>query len=255
MPTPDFTFDVECKRISFDATRKVRQRDFYRFAEILIPQITGINLQGKLYIELYDKFHANDQSIKELRDEILTAIKTLGTEGVVNIPKGVLSLNLRQKSNILIDFESELKALNAWKPEGAHAATFAERHAGHATNPITVAMKSRKMDTVLTGIKDRIQHAATEQLEPSKPGLVVCFLETISERDLPELSSNSGLQKMSAYILSKREYEHVAALIFCAEEEISRQGVVVDSSAKALTFRNPNCVFEQAKDFPFIDRT
>ena len=248
--TQDFAFDVECKRISNDAFKMIRRRDFYRFAEILIPQITGINLQGKLDLELYDRLHGNNQFIEDLCNGILTAIKTHGAEGVVNIPEGVLSLNLREKSHVLVDWETELMAINDWKSQGAHAAIFAEGHSGHVANPIGVAMKSRKRNEVLTGIKDKIQGAARKQLDSSKPGLIVCFLETITERDLHVLAKNSGLQKMSSYILSKREYEHIAALIFCGEEEIASQGAVLDFSAKCLIFRNPNCVFEQAKDFP-----
>jgi hypothetical protein len=253
--TPGFAFDVECKRISNDAFKKIRRRDFYRFAEILIPQITGINLQGKLDLELYDRFHGNNQFIEDLCKRILTAIKTHGAEGVVNIPEGVLALNLREKGHILVDWETELMEINDWKSQGAHAAIFGEGHAGQVANPIGVAMKSRKRNEVLTGIKDKIQGAARKQLDPSKPGLIVCFLETITNRDLHELAENSGLQKMSSYILNKGEYKHVAALIFCAEEENSGPGEVENFSAKALTFRNPNCVFDQAKDFPFLDGT
>ena len=104
----------------------------------------------------------------------------------------------------------------------------------------------------MTGIKDKIKWVAKEQLESNKPGLIVCFLETITAGDLNELKSNSALQYMSSYILSKSEHEHVAALIFCGEEEFTSQGAVVNSDAKCVTFRNPNCVFEQVKDFPFI---
>jgi hypothetical protein len=161
-------------------------------------------------------------------------------------------LNLREKSHILLDWETELMAINDWKSQGAHAAIFAEGHVGQVANPIGVAMKSRKRNEVLTGIKDKIQGAVRKQLDPSKPGLIVCFLETITNRDLHELAKNSGLQRMSSYILNKEECKHVAALIYCAEEEVTRQEGAIDSSAKALTFRNPNCVFPKAKDFPFM---
>ncbi len=250
--TPDFAFDVECKRISNDAFKMIRRRDFYRFAEILIPQITGINLQGKLDLELYDRFHGNNQFIENLCKRILTAIKNNGAQGVVNIPEGVLSLNLREKSPILVDWGTELMEINDWKSQGAHAAIFAEGHAGQVANPIGLAMKSRKKNEVLTGIKDKIQGAARKQLDSRKPGLIACFLETITNRDLHELAKDSGLQKMSSYILNKGEYKHVAALIFCAEEEIASQGAVVDSNANSLTFRNPNCIFKQAKNFSFV---
>jgi hypothetical protein len=72
--TQDFVFDVECKRISNDAFKKIRRRDFYRFAEILIPQITAKNLQGKLDLELYGRFHSNNQFIEALCMQILTTI-------------------------------------------------------------------------------------------------------------------------------------------------------------------------------------
>ena len=85
--TQTFSFDVECKRIGYDASKMIRRKDFYRFAEVLVPKIKQINLQGKLDVVLNDRLHASDQFL-------LREISTL-----VNFSLGVYPLLKNQTKN------------------------------------------------------------------------------------------------------------------------------------------------------------
>ncbi|NQT56145.1 MAG: hypothetical protein HQ551_07945 [Desulfobacteraceae bacterium] len=67
----DFEFNVECKRISVDISRKIRRRDFYRFAEKLLPTVEQIGFSGSIDITLKDRLHSSDNHLNTLSTQIV----------------------------------------------------------------------------------------------------------------------------------------------------------------------------------------
>ncbi len=57
--TSNFDLNVECKRVSVDASRKIRRKDFYRLADMLLPKIENQHLQGKIDIILDDRLQGS----------------------------------------------------------------------------------------------------------------------------------------------------------------------------------------------------
>lgn len=249
--TPKFDFNVECKRISVDGSRKIRRRDFYRLVEILLPQVESKNLKGTIDLELDDRLHSNNQYLDKLSSQVLDVVKceVVGTFG---IPYGQLVLNLTQKNDEIVDLRKRYEELWARKAHEAHGVILAKGKNGKPVDPLELTIKSRKADKVLDGMKRRIQKATSKQLPSSKPGLITCFLEDISE--LNGLASDSGLQLMSCYILDKQENSHVAAISYCSEERIFKFESAENFNFQGLLFRNPNCSFPEVKDFPFLTK-
>lgn len=250
--TQTFSFDVECKRIGYDAARMIRRKDFYRFAEFLLPKIRRIQLKGQLDVVLNERLHASEQYIKKLADEVLGTIESSGPKGIFTVSQGEVVLNLVERQKTPVNFEEELNRIFNSKNFDGHTAIFAEKYDNSPVDPLILTMKSKKASLVLTGIKNKIEEAAQKQLDSRKIGIITCFLETIGGNDLHELATESGLQKMVSYVLEKEEHNHIAALIFCGEEEMVDSSNENEFSAKGLTFRNPNCPIEQVKDFPFL---
>lgn len=249
--TPKFDFNVECKRVSVDGSRKIRRRDFQRVAEIILPQIQHLNLMGALDIELDDRLHSNNQYFKKLSNGIFDIVSHERV-GTFSFSFGQLTLSLTQSTGEVVDFRERFKKLLDKKSHEAHGAIFAEGKNRHPVDPIELTIKSRKADKVLEGMKKRIQNAAAKQLPKSIPGLIACFLEDIS--DLKELASESGLQLMSCYILDKPENSHVAAISYCSEERFFRYQDVEDFNFGGLLFRNPNCSFAEVDGFAFLSK-
>ena len=249
--TPKFDFNVECKRISVDGSRKIRRSDFYRLIEILLPQIEAKNLKGTIEIELEDRLHGNNHYLETLSSQVLDAINA-EIVGAFRISYGQLVLNLTQKDDKIVDLENKYKELWVKKPHEAHGAIFAKGKNGNPINPLELIIKSCKADKVLDGIKRKIQKAISDQLPSSKPGLITCFLEDIS--DLNQLASGSDLQSMSCYILDKQDNSHVAAISYCSEKRILKSENVDNYNFQGLLFRNPNCSFLEVKDFPFLSK-
>jgi len=92
--TPSFEFDVECKRISVDASRKIRRRDFYRFSEKLNPLVEERGYSGTIDINIQDRLHSSDKYLNDLTSQVLAIINQGQIKGHYEIPLGSLSLNL-----------------------------------------------------------------------------------------------------------------------------------------------------------------
>ena len=75
-----FEFNVECKRISMDASRRVRRQDFYRLADKIIPAVRKQGYSGTIDVALTDKMHSNDGFINELANEVVSQIAIGGTK-------------------------------------------------------------------------------------------------------------------------------------------------------------------------------
>ncbi len=249
--TSNFDLNVECKRVSLDASRKIRRKDFYRLADKLLPKIEKHHMQGKIDIILNDKLHASDQYIDSLSHQIFDALKSYPKLQNFDIPYGSLSLDLLEQDGKPIDFDQRSHELLIRKGEDGHGALFTKEENGYPVNPLELTIRSMKANKVLLGIRDRIKKGGTKQLDPSKPGLIVCFLE--SSDDLDDLAKDSGLQKMSSYLLEQKGFAHIAAIGFSSEERITKQENSELLDAQSLIFRNPNCRFnDQIKDFQFL---
>ena len=249
--TSNFDLNVECKRVSVDASRKIRKKDFYRLADTLLPKIEKQHLQGKIDIILNDRLHSSQQYLDSLSKQVLETLKIYQKIQNFDIPYGSLSLDIMEQDGKPIDFIQKSHELLRQKGDETHGVILAKRENGYPVNPLELTIKSKKASKVLLGIKNKIKEAVTKQLDPSKPGLVICFLESIE--DLNDLANDSGLQKMSSYLLNQKGFEHIAAIGFSSEERITKEVNAELHDAQGLIFRNPNCHFnEQIKDFPFL---
>ncbi|BBO73859.1 hypothetical protein DSCW_12760 [Desulfosarcina widdelii] len=250
--TQDFDFNVECKRITVDGSRKVWRKDFYRLIEKLIPEIEKLKYMGKIDIELNDRLHSSDHHLESLSRQIIELIYANQINGAFEFKLGYATLNLKESDDKGVNIKELCRELFERKPHEAHGAFYAGEKNGMPINPIEITLKSKKSDKVLLGIKDKVKDAAIKQLPPDKPGLISCFLEDID--DLTNLASDSGLQIMSNYLLDKNDLSHIAGISFSSEERVKRYPGSENFSSQGLLFRNENCIFKIAHDFKFLSK-
>ncbi|MBW8016435.1 MAG: hypothetical protein FVQ82_09625 [Planctomycetes bacterium] len=244
--TEDFEFNVECKRISADTSRKVKREDFHRFSDDLLSNIQSKGYAGSVDILLDERFEGNQ--IKSLVTEILERIDSGGIKNQFAISLGNIKLDLDAKSKRSVSINELEKKVSDGLASGKYTAfTFTGRNSNDIIDPLLVSVESKKPDKVLDGIYDKIYNAADGQLCKSMPGIVICFLEDVY--DLKKLGSNSGLQVMTNAILSKEKFSHLIGVGYSAETRINRVPGVEIYDNEALLFRNPNCKFETAKSY------
>jgi|GEM_PF-1408843 hypothetical protein len=257
--TPIFDFNVECKRFNVDLARKIRRKDFYRLAEKLLPAIEEKGYSGIIDIKLKDRLHSNEDYLKELTSQIIDIITQKDIlSGDFQISFGSITMNLQKSNGNAIDFLERHKKLDAKlheiKPNRAHGVIFAKSENDEPVNPVEMTIISEKSDNVLDAIKERISKRAKRQLDTSKPGLIICFLEGITRDDLIKLSSNSALQIMTNFLFQKDSFNHIAAIGYCGEIVIEKSAYAESYSNPELLFRNHNCKFEIARNYEYFGK-
>lgn len=248
--TPNFDFNVECKRVSVDISRKIKRQDFNRFVQELLPEIEKQSYTGNVDIVLDGRLYSNQ--IDALASEILELIKSGEVKGESAISFGQISLNLSKKSKKIINVVEQYEKLCMSLPNGAHGAVFSSQKNGNfAVDPIQMSIRSKKTDNVLDGISSKVYKSAKNQLNKSIPGIIVCFLEDVY--DLRELSSESGLQLMTSYLLNKEGCSHIAGIGYSSEIRVHRRYKSEVYDHQSLFFKNPNCKFKEVETYKFFD--
>lgn len=245
----DFEFDVECKRFSTDASRKIRRVDFYRLAEWLIPEISKKRLCGTIDIELTDRLHSSTSHLKNMSDQIQQAISADGLTSVIEIPDGKVILSLSPPTGRQVEWSTLFSSMEERKHHAAHGAIFATGSERIATDPIEMTIAPQKSEKVLQGIESKIKDAA-KQFEGTRPGLICCYLEGINE--LSDLAKEGGLKVMSNYLLDRSDMSHVIGISYCAEPRLERNGKAENFTNQGLLFRNPTCRFEVPEGVRFL---
>ncbi|MEA1994618.1 MAG: hypothetical protein U9N18_00465 [Campylobacterota bacterium] len=243
-------FNVECKRISVDISRKIRRRDFYRFAEKLLPEVEVSGFSGSIDITLKDRLHSNDKYLRDLSTQVIDKIRLGCLHGTHQIQFGSVSIDLQKANGTIIDLDQHFRKLLERKSHQSHGAIFAKSRNTQPADPVEMTIISEKTDNVLEAIKDRLSKAAKKQLDIFKPGLICCYLEGIN--DLTELAQNSGLQIMTNHLFSKEGLNHIAAVSYSSENIIDRFANIETYFNQGLIFRNPYCKFAKAKDYKYL---
>jgi hypothetical protein len=220
-------------------------------AEKLLPGIQEKGYSGNIDIKLNDRLHSNDSYLNELTMQVINQIKLEQLSGTFKIPLGSVSLNLKIAGGIVVDLHEKLRKLSERKTHQAHGAIFAKSKNREPIDPVEMTIMSEKSDNVLDRIKERISKAKG-QLENSKPGLIICFLEGIDAHDLKLLSSKSGLQIMTNLLFSKQDFNHIAAISYCAETMIIKSAYSEEYFNPELLFRNNNCKYEKARNYQYF---
>jgi hypothetical protein len=251
--TSAFEFNVECKRINIDLAKKIKRKDFYKFSDLIIPEIEKRKYSGKIEIILKGRFEEDGCFLDSLKAQILQVIdgiKPDDMKGEQQISMGKMSYDLATSDGKTINIRDYYANLIRRKPENAHAVLFAEPiNNQFGINPIEIIISSEKKEDVVEAIRYVISGAGKDQLYCDKPGLIACFLEGIEENDLEELKSKSVLQVMTCDQLSKPKFSHVMGISYTAEQRISNSYNVSAFNYPRLLFANPTCKYETAKKY------
>lgn len=249
--SPDLEFNVECKRISVDASKMIRRRDFYRLADKLIPAVNRLGFCGTIDISLNDKLHAGEKFLDDLCTEVVGLLNAGKMGGIYHISQGLISLEIQTAKGTAADLETMWRELWDKKPPQAHGVICAGSKSGRPIDPIEIVIKSLKPNNVLNGIRQKLEKAGKVQLDSSRAGLICCFLVGVSDSDLRQLSTNSGLQMISSQLLSRDDFSHIAAISYRSEGVVNEYLNMENYFSQGLFFNNPHCKFEKARHFVF----
>jgi hypothetical protein len=247
---PDCEFNVECKRISVDKSRKVCRKDFRKLGDKLTRELRRRHYFGRITLTLNQRLPSDDISLNRLVQEVIELLEAGRPRESCQTPSGSISLDLAPENGVDVDLPMLYKELMIRKGADAHGLLFADSVNRMPVNPIELVVASKKPDGVLKGIAEEICNAAKEQLDQSQPAFIACFLEEID--DLTELSADSGLQRMTSTVLAREELSHVAAIGYHGETVVQGTPDCQMYASRGLIFRNPDCRCEQTRAFNFF---
>lgn len=248
--TDDLAFDVECKRIGVDAFRKIRRRDFYHLVEALLPEVSAKGLIGRIDLVLLERLSGNLVKLRSLAQQLLHRIGSGGAKGRFSLDCGHVVVEVKEGTNKRVDLQQMQNDLWLRKPPEAHGAIFARSYQGGPVDPIEMTCRSKKADKVLLGIRRIICEASSKQLNPTKPGLIACYIPEID--DFRGLGTNTGLQLMTNSLFSENKRCNLAAVTYSSDTRMVDTNYGKISNNQALIFRNPYCKFDAVQNFPFI---
>lgn len=236
--------EIECKRKSADAGRKITRPEAYLLADIIFSRLqesqrrflVDINCQGRM---------GSDQKVfsklaDELRKHVLTGVSS-GRVDHIRFEITHLPWNLVIKSN-----EEAGKVLARYYSGSAHFGILSGKD-----TTIVVKCESMKADRVLRAIDEELRRGAT-QFSYTRPALLACFIEEIDDSAWTELAGKSGLKNMTSTLFSSGNRSHVWRVVYSSDQTpVTRYGKDIEFHATTLSWENPHCKFSVPRSFLF----
>lgn len=234
--------EVECKRKSADAGRKIHRADFYLLADILFARLHQINKRFVVLIESEGPMGGNTSLFYEIANAIEKCIATSKSEDQIKhiqFKIEMLPSNLRIRSNL-----EAAEVLTPYYSRSSHYAIFSNQD-----TTLLVKAESTVRDKVLRAIYDELKAGST-QLSGTRPGLLACFLEDIDDAAWDQLKENSGLQAMTARLMANESRRHVNLAVYSSDRSPpTRQGNVLSFPAMHVRYWNPKARFGLSNSF------
>lgn len=249
--TNSFEFDVECKRISVDANRKIRRSDFYRFMDILVPKLIDMKIMGNIEIILQSRLQNSPSKLKHIGLKILEHIKSGDFIEDFYLEDILIKTNLVKGGNIIVNIEERYTDFYSRLPSGAHGIIIPRNFNNYPVDPLEIIVKSEKSDKYLSGVYKKLQNAASTQLSNDIPGLIVCHIPEII--DFTGLEKDSSLVNMTNKLFSKKENKHLAAIIYVSDTLLLPKFYGGLTQNPALLYRNHNCKFDKITNYQFLN--
>jgi hypothetical protein len=234
--------EIECKRKSADAGRKISKRDFYLLSDILFPRLKEVRQRFLLDIDCVGRLGSDQKLFSQLADEIRKSLDTNLKHGQVDHIRFEIT-NL--PSDLVI--RSNEEAVRVLAPHRSDSAHFAI-HSGKDTT-LVIKCESTKADQVLRAIYEELKKGAT-QFSNTRPALLACFIEDIDDAAWSQLAEKSGLRVMTHRFFSSAKRSHLWKVVYSSDQTpVKREENAVEFHATTLSWVNHECRFSVPRTF------
>lgn len=233
----ELEMEIECKRKSIDAGRRIRKGDFYRLADVLFAELEGsgrgvavsIKSKGSIGTE-QGLYRAIAKTVKEhsRSDHHSARVSNLD----INIQH--LPDDLRIQSEA--EFEEAIRPFEC--PFGYYAVA-----SGRGSTTILVC-ESAERTKINRAIYDDLKTGAS-QLSGTRPAILTCLIEEVEEKDWAVLRQPGyGLQAIARRLFSNTSRQHISLLVFNSDRSApKREGNILSFRDINLQFPNPKARF------------
>jgi hypothetical protein len=210
----DYSFQVECKFVSYDKGLNCHQRDFYTIADWVLPTISQANLAGEIEITLNGKLPSNSNELKTISEAISEA--AYSKQDMLKLPSslGEARLILKPRSGILLDQMSYMDDLMERKPGAIYAV---RSPSPEFQDPVALTLTSSRFKkmffkAVLETMKD-----ARTQFSSGLPGVLTLCLEGFSKDDLLQENNKKNFDLISSHFSGLENSKNIAGVCYVTQ--------------------------------------
>jgi len=240
----EFELEVECKRKSIDAGRKIKKGDFCLLADILFAELKQSVRRFAILIKSEGRMGADQGLYKSLAQSVKTLLEA--ESGSVHIGNLEVKLEpLPEGLQVKSDPEA-LATLAQFDSSFSYYGVFSSRE-----TTIVIRCESAEPNKVLDAIYDELKKGAS-QLSGTRPALLGCLIEELEDKDWKALQGGTGLQAVAARLFDNPTRRHVNLLAFSSDRTPpKREENVVSFAATHLDFWHRDPKFTLPKSFLF----
>jgi hypothetical protein len=212
--------EVECKRASADAGRKVHREDFGRFAGPLLPALQEFahrRAADLIHLRVKQRLPSSDEDLSPLRSVVLDAMNTATAVSTKDSTVGILRAGLSHPLEVgeAVMRQEVEHYLGTGHYHLLYTATSAEL--------AVLAVTSEEHDRVLTYIYKQLKHAAA-QFSRQRPAVIWTYIEGIEPQEWHGLLGDTGLQRMSNRYMLGQDRQHVMSMAYSSGGELVAHG-------------------------------
>ncbi len=237
-----YEIEVECKRKSADAGRKITRAAFFLLSDILFTALSDVGRRFALVLTVTDRMGTSEERFRSLSEHILQCLTSERTES--QFGEFTLRIDYLPDSSRVRNLQDAQAQLSSYASTGAHLAI-----CDTATTTIILKCESTQRDRVVRAIYKELK-AGAKQFSRKRAGLMACLIEDIDNESWGVLKDQGGLLGIAKKLFHKAEASHLRFLTFSSDRTPpSRAASVVEFTSTALDFENPNCLFPVPRSF------
>jgi hypothetical protein len=236
--------EVECKRKSIDAGRRIKKGDFYLLADVLFAELKQSPGRFGIFIKSEGRIGADQRFYRTLAQ----SVKNLISSETGSVQMGNLEVKLEHLPEGF-QVKSDAEALATFAQYDSSFAYYAVFNSRETT--ILIRCESAEPNKVLDAIYDEKKKGAS-QLSGTRPALLGCLIEEIEDNDWKALQDGTGLQAVAARLFANPTRQHVNLLAFSSDRTPpKREDKVVSFAATHFDFWHRDPKFTLPKSFVF----
>lgn len=227
--------EIECKRKSCDAGKKITREGFYLLADAICSKTLGGGQNFAVNIVCQDTLGKNQHEFQKFAESIKCALDS--KQDSVNLGLKVSAEISYLPSGIKISSNQEAAGILSrnWVPN-AHYARISGKE-----GTIIIRTESQKRDRILKAIFEELEKGS-DQLTKTRPSILACYIEEIEEDEWVLLKDESGLANMTGAFFAKGRNNHVNIIAYSSDAY--KEDAYQKDFTKNLFFTNLRPKFE-----------
>lgn len=227
--------EIECKRKSCDAGRKITREGFYLLADAICSKTLGRGQNFAVNIVCQDTLGKNQHEFQKFAELIKCALDS--KQNSENLGPKVSAEISYLPSGIKISSNQEAARILSrnWVPDAHYALISGKK------GTIIIRTESQKRDRILKAIFEELEKGS-DQLTKTRPSILACYIEEIEEDEWVLLKDESGLANMTGAFFVKGRNNRVNIIAYSSDAE--KEDAYQRDFTKNLFFTNLRPKFE-----------